>query len=78
MTVSAVRYTSPSGEIRIGRLDGDQITDAGPDGPRGFVPDAAGWAAIDGASGAAARGRRRHDPRLVRADEDPLHRAQLP
>ena len=51
MTVSAVRYSSPSGEIRIGRLDGDQITDAGPDGPRGFVPDAAGWAAIDGASG---------------------------
>ena len=47
MTVSAVRYSSPSGEIRIGRLDGDQITDAGPDGPRGFVPDAAGWASID-------------------------------
>lgn len=51
MTASAVRYASPSGEIRIGRLDGDQITDAGPDTVRGFVPDAAGWAAIDGASG---------------------------
>lgn len=52
MTASAVRYTTPSGESRIGRLDGDQITDAGPDGLRGFVPDAAGWAAIDAASGA--------------------------
>jgi 2-keto-4-pentenoate hydratase/2-oxohepta-3-ene-1,7-dioic acid hydratase in catechol pathway len=51
VTVSAVRFASPSGEIRIGRLDGDQITDAGPDGPRGFVPDAAGWASIDAASG---------------------------
>jgi 2-keto-4-pentenoate hydratase/2-oxohepta-3-ene-1,7-dioic acid hydratase in catechol pathway len=51
VTASAVRYAGPSGEIRIGRLDGDQITDAAPDGPRGFVPDAAGWAAIDAASG---------------------------
>jgi 2-keto-4-pentenoate hydratase/2-oxohepta-3-ene-1,7-dioic acid hydratase in catechol pathway len=51
VTASAVRYASPTGETRIGRLDGDQITDAGPDGPRGFVPDAAGWAAIDAASG---------------------------
>ncbi len=51
MTASAVRYASPSGEIRIGRLDGDQITDAAPDGPRGFVPDAAGWAAIAAAAG---------------------------
>ncbi|MDX6376616.1 MAG: hypothetical protein QOE98_919 [Gaiellaceae bacterium] len=51
MTASAVRYASPSGEIRIGRLDGDRITDAGPDTVRGFVPDAAGWAAIDAASG---------------------------
>ena len=51
MTASAVRYASPSGEIRIGRLDGDTVTDAGPDGPRGFVPDAAGWALIDAAGG---------------------------
>lgn len=51
MTGSAVRYVSPSGEIRIGRLDGGTITDAGPDGPRGFVPDAAGWAALAAASG---------------------------
>jgi 2-keto-4-pentenoate hydratase/2-oxohepta-3-ene-1,7-dioic acid hydratase in catechol pathway len=51
MTASAVRYASPSGEIRIGRLDGDRITDAGPDGLRGFVPDDAGWAAIDAAAG---------------------------
>jgi 2-keto-4-pentenoate hydratase/2-oxohepta-3-ene-1,7-dioic acid hydratase in catechol pathway len=42
---------SPSGEIRIGRLDDGTVTDAGPDGPRGFVPDAAGWAMIDAAVG---------------------------
>src|SRR5262249_13038229 len=41
----------PSGETRIGRLDDGTVTDAGPDGPRGFVPDAAGWAMIDAASG---------------------------
>jgi 2-keto-4-pentenoate hydratase/2-oxohepta-3-ene-1,7-dioic acid hydratase in catechol pathway len=52
VTASAVRYASPSGEVRIGRLDGDTVTDAGPDGPRGFVPDAAGWALIDAAAGA--------------------------
>ena len=51
MTASAVRYVSPSGETRIGRLDDGTVTDAGPDGPRGFIPDAAGWAMIDGASG---------------------------
>jgi 2-keto-4-pentenoate hydratase/2-oxohepta-3-ene-1,7-dioic acid hydratase in catechol pathway len=51
VTASAVRYVSPSGEIRIGRLDGGTVTDAGPDGPRGFVPDAAGWALIDAAAG---------------------------
>jgi 2-keto-4-pentenoate hydratase/2-oxohepta-3-ene-1,7-dioic acid hydratase in catechol pathway len=51
VTASAVRYVSPSGEIRIGRLDDGTVTDAGPDGPRGFVPDAAGWAMIDAAAG---------------------------
>ena len=46
MTVQ-VRFQA-RGEIRIGRLDDDTITDAGPDG---FVPDEAGWAIVEGASG---------------------------
>ena len=46
-----VRYQA-GGEIRVGRLDGDVITDAGPDG---FVPDEAGWVAIEAAAGAQLR-----------------------
>ena len=47
MTVQ-VRF-QVGGEVRIGRLDDDTITDAG---AGGFVPDEAGWAAIEAASGA--------------------------
>jgi 2-keto-4-pentenoate hydratase/2-oxohepta-3-ene-1,7-dioic acid hydratase in catechol pathway len=50
--VKAVRYIGPSGGARIGRLDGDRVVDAGPAGPRGFVPDEAGWDQVAGASGA--------------------------
>ncbi len=50
--MKAVRYTSPSGEARIGRLDGETITDAGPAGPQGFVPSPEAWAALAAASGA--------------------------
>jgi 2-keto-4-pentenoate hydratase/2-oxohepta-3-ene-1,7-dioic acid hydratase in catechol pathway len=49
--VKAVRYVHPSGAIHIGRLDDNLIVDAGPAGPEGFVPDGAGWAAIEGAEG---------------------------
>lgn len=48
----AVRYQASTGEIRLGRLDGDTITDAGPAGERGFVPTAEGWAVIAAADGA--------------------------
>ena len=51
--MNAVRYRNGSGEIRIGRLDGDTIVDAGASGPRGFIPDAANWSALRGASGAS-------------------------
>jgi 2,4-diketo-3-deoxy-L-fuconate hydrolase len=47
----AVRFVSPAGDIRIGALDGTTIRDAGPSGPRGFVPDEAAWAALDAAPG---------------------------
>lgn len=54
---NAVRYRTGSGEARLGRLDGDTITDAGPAPEAGFVPTAESWALIRdaaGASGAAA------------------------
>jgi 2-keto-4-pentenoate hydratase/2-oxohepta-3-ene-1,7-dioic acid hydratase in catechol pathway len=51
MARMAVRFLNPMGEARIGRLDGDTVVDAGADAPRGFVPDDAGWAVIDAASG---------------------------
>lgn len=40
------------GRHRIGRLDGDQIVDAGPAGERGFVPTAEAWDTVRQASGA--------------------------
>ncbi len=49
--MKAVRYTAPSGEARIGRLDGETITDAGPAGPQGFVPSPDAWSALAGAAG---------------------------
>jgi 2-keto-4-pentenoate hydratase/2-oxohepta-3-ene-1,7-dioic acid hydratase in catechol pathway len=52
--MKAVRFVDPSGETRIGRLDDDAtITDAGPAGPRGFVPTPEGWTTIRQASGQA-------------------------
>jgi 2-keto-4-pentenoate hydratase/2-oxohepta-3-ene-1,7-dioic acid hydratase in catechol pathway len=53
MPASAVRYVDPSGEERIGALEGEAVRDVGPAGPRGFVPSPEGWAAIDAASGPA-------------------------
>ncbi|MFM9125555.1 MAG: fumarylacetoacetate hydrolase family protein [Actinomycetota bacterium] len=49
---NAVRYRTGSGEARLGRLDGDTITDAGPAPEAGFVPTAENWALIRDAAGA--------------------------
>ena len=49
--MKAVRFVDPGGEVKLGRLDGDMIVEAGPAGPRGFIPDAHGWERIAGASG---------------------------
>jgi 2-keto-4-pentenoate hydratase/2-oxohepta-3-ene-1,7-dioic acid hydratase in catechol pathway len=49
--MKAVRYTGPDGDVRIGRLDGDTVTDAGPAGPAGFVPTTEAWAALKDAAG---------------------------
>ena len=49
----AVRFLDPSGDVKLGRLDGEVIFDAGPAGPRGFVPSEEGWRTIADASGLA-------------------------
>ena len=49
----AVRFLDPSGDVKLGRLDGEVIFDAGPAGPRGFVPTEEGWRTIADASGLA-------------------------
>jgi acylpyruvate hydrolase len=49
--VKAVRYRNASGELRIGRLDGDQVVDAGPAGEQGFVPTRAAWTVLAAADG---------------------------
>jgi 2-keto-4-pentenoate hydratase/2-oxohepta-3-ene-1,7-dioic acid hydratase in catechol pathway len=48
--VKAIRY-AVHGEPRIGRLDDQTITDAGPSSPAGFVPSADAWASLGDASG---------------------------
>ena len=49
--MKAVRYRNASGEYRIGRLEDDQIVDAGPAGEQGFVPTRAAWAELAAADG---------------------------
>ena len=49
--MKAARFTNPEGETRIGALHDDTVRDAGPAGPRGFVPTDEAWAQVDGASG---------------------------
>ena len=49
----AVRFVDPSGDVKLGRLDGDVIFDAGPAGPRGYVPSEEGWRTVADASGLA-------------------------
>jgi 2-keto-4-pentenoate hydratase/2-oxohepta-3-ene-1,7-dioic acid hydratase in catechol pathway len=49
--VKAVRYRNASGELRIGRVEGDQVVDAGPAGEQGFIPTKAAWSALAAADG---------------------------
>jgi len=49
--VKAVRFVSPGGDARIGALDGERVRDAGPAGPRGFVPTPEAWQALAAADG---------------------------
>lgn len=49
--MKAVRFILPGGEARVGALDGERIRDAGPAGPRGFVPTPEAWRALAAANG---------------------------
>jgi len=49
----AVRFLDPSGSVKLGRLDGEVVYDAGQAGPLGFVPSSEGWQQIGEASGLA-------------------------
>ncbi len=51
MPAQAVRFVDPSGAVRLGRLDGEAVTDAGPAGPEGFVPTGEAWQALEAADG---------------------------
>jgi acylpyruvate hydrolase len=48
--VRAVRFVA-EGEARIGALDGERVRDAGPAGPRGFVPTPEAWRELADAEG---------------------------
>jgi 2-keto-4-pentenoate hydratase/2-oxohepta-3-ene-1,7-dioic acid hydratase in catechol pathway len=48
-----VRFLDAANDVRVGRLEGDVIYDAGTSGPRGFVPDEAGWRQVAEAAGLA-------------------------
>ena len=49
--MKAVRFVAPGGEARVGALDGERVRDAGPAGPRGFVPTEEAWLALAAADG---------------------------
>jgi 2-keto-4-pentenoate hydratase/2-oxohepta-3-ene-1,7-dioic acid hydratase in catechol pathway len=48
-----VRFLDAANDVRIGRLESDVVYDAGPAGPRGFVPDEEGWRKVSEAAGLA-------------------------
>ncbi len=49
--MKAVRFVGPGGDARVGALDDDRVRDAGPAGPRGFVPTPEAWQALADADG---------------------------
>lgn len=51
--MQAVRFQTPDGDLRLGRLDGNRIVDAGASSPHGFVPTPESWVAIAAANGSA-------------------------
>lgn len=50
--MKGVRFVDPAGETRVGLLEDSGVRDAGPSGPRGFVPSPEAWRSLAAASGA--------------------------
>jgi 2-keto-4-pentenoate hydratase/2-oxohepta-3-ene-1,7-dioic acid hydratase in catechol pathway len=51
--VKAVRFVDSAGETRVGLVEDSRVRDAGPSGPRGFLPTPEAWRALADASGPA-------------------------
>ena len=51
----AVRFLTPGGAERIGRLEGERVVDAGAAGPAGFVPTPEAWRSLAEAAGPGPR-----------------------
>jgi 2-keto-4-pentenoate hydratase/2-oxohepta-3-ene-1,7-dioic acid hydratase in catechol pathway len=49
--MKALRFVDPGGATRIGSLQDSRVRDAGPAGPRGFIPTPEAWRALAQASG---------------------------
>ena len=49
--MKAVRFVAGDGEPRIGALNGERVRDAGPAGPKGFVPTPEAWRELTAADG---------------------------
>jgi 2-keto-4-pentenoate hydratase/2-oxohepta-3-ene-1,7-dioic acid hydratase in catechol pathway len=49
--MKGVRFVDPAGDTRLGSLEDSRIRDAGPSGPRGFVPSSEAWRSLAEASG---------------------------
>lgn len=49
--MKAVRFVDSHGEARIGALEDTRVRDAGPAGPRGFVPTREAWVELGQAAG---------------------------
>ena len=49
--MKAVRFVAGDGEARIGALNGERVRDAGPAGPKGFVPTPEAWRELAAADG---------------------------
>jgi acylpyruvate hydrolase len=49
--LKAVRYRTGPSDYRIGRVEGDEVVDAGPAGAQGFIPTRAAWAELRAAEG---------------------------
>jgi 2-keto-4-pentenoate hydratase/2-oxohepta-3-ene-1,7-dioic acid hydratase in catechol pathway len=49
--MKGVRFVDPAGKARLGRLEDSAVRDAGPSGPRGFVPSPEAWRSLGEAGG---------------------------